>query len=236
MIRRPPFWAGFFTLLGVCILCGLGTWQLQRLEWKTEILAALESAKQRSGVPLFLSPQIDELSKAAHETDLIRYVFVEGRWLHDKEIAIGPRTWNGKPGYHILTPLRLDDGGILLVNRGWVPQDKKDKASHVNNSARIMGMLRRPPPPNPFTPANNPDKNDWYRIDLAQIAAARNLESLAPLVLYIHLDTDHPEWPMTEALEWKPPNDHLQYAVFWFAMAAILVVVFGLRFLIRSRE
>lgn len=236
-LQRPPLLPSIFTLIGICILCGLGTWQIQRLAWKTEILGALEQAQSISHAPTVLSPQIAELAAVENNAALIRYVFVEGTWLHDKEVAIGPRTWKGKTGYHIVTPLMLADGGTVLVNRGWVPEDKKLIAaraeSRTKSPARIMGMFHRPSKPNFLTPPNAPAKEEWYSINLEDLTAARDLKNIAPLVLYAHLDTAHPPWPLAEALAWNPPNNHAQYAAFWLTMAGILAVIFALRFVIR---
>jgi surfeit locus 1 family protein len=235
-LRKPPFWASFFTLLGFVLLCSLGTWQVHRLEWKNALITKLEEASRRSAVETLSFKEIEKLASAVRsqkDSSLVRYVFVEGQWLHDKEIAIGPRTWKGETGYHILTPLRMEDG-ILLINRGWVPQDKKQPEQRPESlrqqHARIMGMLRYPPVPNIFTPANQIEKNEWYQINLDEIAAARKLADLAPIVLYTHLDTAGISLPVAAALEWRPPNNHAQYAAFWFSMAAILLVIFALRF------
>ncbi len=235
---KLPFWATTLTVLGIMFLCGLGYWQLQRLEWKTELLAALDAAKQKSAAPTLFYEQINNLAKTADDTALIRYVFLEGRWLHDKEIAVGPRTWKGKPGYHILTPMALKGGGTALVNRGWVPIDKKLAAQRPESlpgpkKGMAMGLLRRPGKPSYFTPANNPQKDEWYFIDLQQMAEARDLKKLAPLVLYARLDRNKADLPVKEALEWRPNNNHRAYAIFWFTLAAALAVIYCLRFLKR---
>lgn len=226
--RKIPFWATLLTLCGVVVLCGLGTWQLQRLEWKREILTALGAAEKISAAPTLSYQQILDRT-AQPDVELIRYVFLQGKWIN-KEIAVGPRTWKGETGYHILAPLQLKDG-VVLVNRGWVPQDKNDDASRPKTpkQARVMGLLRRPEKPGIFTPENRPEKEEWYYINLQELGEALDTE-LAPLVLYTHLDTAHPEWPLAEALNRRPENSHLQYAIFWFTMAGGLVVIYFLRF------
>lgn len=233
---KLPLWATVFTLCAVLILCTLGVWQLQRLQWKTGLLAALETAEQRSAAPTLSFQDITELAASADDLALVRYVFIEGRWLHEKEIQLGPRTWQGKPGFHVLTPLQMEDGGTVLVNRGWVPLDKKRPADRPESlvsaeNGFAMGLLRRPEPPSVFTPANRPESGEWYAIDLAQIAKARNLENLAPLVLYARLHGGSAPLPVTDALVWRPNNNHLGYALFWFSLACLLLIIYGLRFL-----
>jgi len=232
---KIPLLATFLTICGIIVLCSLGTWQLQRLEWKTGILNALEAAKQRSAAPTLTIEEIAALAANPDDTALIRNVFLRGRWLHGKEIALGPRTWKGKTGFHILTPMELESGGVALVNRGWVPADKKDAAQRPESlvpaeDAMAMGILRRPGKASFFVPDNAPQSEQWYNIDLEQMAKARGFDSLAPLVLYASLDRGTAELPVKEALEWKPNNDHLAYALFWFTMAAAMAVIYYLRF------
>lgn len=233
---KPPLWATVLTLCGFLVLCALGIWQVQRLQWKTEILQALQTAETISAAPDLSHEDIATLAANPDDLALIRYVFVHGRWRHDKEIAVGPRTWQGKPGFHIITPLQLEGGGTVLVNRGWVPLDKKLSASRPESlvpadQGLAMGLLRRPESPSVFTPANNPASEEWYRINPAQMAKARGLEDVAPLVLYARLDGGSASLPVKDALHWRPNNNHLGYALFWFTMAALLLVIFYLRFI-----
>ncbi len=234
-MRKPPVMATVLTLASIVILCGLGIWQVKRLHWKEGILHQLAVAESMSSAPLLT---YNDVMARAGEDDLklIRNVSLRGRWLNGSEVLIAPRTWQEKAGYHLLTPLALDGGGTVLVNRGWLPEDKKDPASRpetiVNTpEVDVMGMLRHPERANIFVPQNVPGENEWFRIDLAQIAAARHIEKLAPLVLYAKLETGNPDLPVKEALVWHPPNNHASYAFFWFSMAGILAVVYGLRFL-----
>ncbi|HTK83530.1 MAG TPA: SURF1 family protein [Patescibacteria group bacterium] len=234
-MRKPPVMATVLTLVSIAILCGLGTWQVKRLHWKQGILHQLEIAESMNSTPLVT---YTDIVARADEDDLklIRNVSLRGRWLNDREVLLAPRTWQEKIGYHLLTPLALDGGGTVLVNRGWIPEDKKDPASRpetiVNASeVDVMGMLRHPERANIFVPRNAPEKNEWFRIDLAQIATARHIKNLAPLVLYAKLETGNPELPVKEALVWHPPNNHASYAFFWFSMAGILAVVYCFRFL-----
>ena len=120
-LRTPPLFATLLTLIGISILCALGAWQLQRLEWKKNLLATVETQNAQE-FKLFAPEQITP--ENAHLNGEI-----EGKFLYDKEIALGPRLLKSPSGLdsqygaHIITPLKLEDGQILLINRGWAPKD-----------------------------------------------------------------------------------------------------------------
>ena len=119
---RPTFWPTLLTVSMLAVLVGLGTWQLQRLEWKTQLIAERDAGLAAAA----LSLPADDGQLAALE---FRKVTARGRFLHDRELYVGSRTNHGKAGYHVLTPLQVEDGTVLLVNRGWVPLDRHDPAS-----------------------------------------------------------------------------------------------------------
>jgi len=150
----------------------LGTWQVKRLEWKTDLIAKCEDRIVRD--PLPLPPRIDP--DAISEFDY-RRVYTTGRWRHDQEMLIGPRMREGEQGYMVVTPLeRADDpGATVLVNRGWISKKKADQASRPDSlekgEVRVEGMLREPWKKNMFTPVNRPDKGEFYFPDVVQMAA-----------------------------------------------------------------
>ena len=228
---RLPVFATILTLCAVAVLCGLGTWQVQRMHWKQGLLADLQAAYNTGTLPPLSFEDIGDI--AAGGMNFARGT-VQGRYRHELEIALGPRTWEGRPGYHILTPLELDRGGFVIVNRGWAPLDKKDPAGRPDSQpggyVMATGLFRRPEAPNMFVPENDPAAGQWHSVDLAQIAAASKLDRVAPLVLYAEEESGQPALPVKEALRWQPPDNHLSYAIFWFGMAGILLVIFTLRF------
>ena len=156
---------------------------------------------------------------------------LRGRYLYPAEIRLGIKTQDGKPGYHIYTPLLLADGSAVLVNRGWAPLDWKNPLTGRSRRETILGLLQQPPQPNAFTPLNAPEKDVWYRIDLPQIAEAKKIAKLRPYVLVAeHMPQDR-DFPRALPAHPALPNNHFSYAIFWFAMAAALAVVYALRFL-----
>lgn len=149
---------------------GLGTWQIQRLEWKTDLIAKFEDRLIKP--PLPLPPRIDP--DAISEFDY-RRVYVTGRFRHDQEMLIGPRMRDGEDGFVVVTPLERGDGqSTVLVNRGWISkklQNQKDRVEGLpQGEVTIEGMLREPWKKNMFTPENQPEKGKFYFPDIYQMA------------------------------------------------------------------
>ncbi len=223
---KLPFWATFFTICGVVVLCGLGTWQLQRLEWKRGILEKIEASKKTDSVFSFKDFE--------DEDNLYLHGHVKGRYLNDKSFKIGPRTYEGAPGYHVITPFALEGGGTVLVNRGWIGLNDKE-GKDLKGARTLKGVIRRPDRGNPFTPSNDPQNDAWYVIDSEQIAHVKALRSLPALMLYLEEDgSGERNGMVTSVLHAAPPNSHLQYALFWFSLAGVLVVIYILRFIRRQ--
>ncbi|MCB9990396.1 MAG: SURF1 family protein [Rhodospirillales bacterium] len=228
---KIPFWATALTICGILVLCTLGFWQLQRLEWKTAVLAALD--REAAADPMSFELTGRSLTALPPGT-LVKRGFAEGIYLHDKAILLGPRTHDGAPGYHVITPFETLDNTVLLVNRGWVPLDiAADGYSRPDEPMIIAGALRPIEPPSRFVPENDPAQENWHRLDPASIAAAKDLEDLLPGFVFYAQATDTPSGTYPLALEigaLYPRNNHLPYALFWFSMAGILAVIYGLRF------
>ena len=226
MIRfRPRLAPTLFTVPVLLVCIGLGVWQLQRLEWKGRLIA--ERAAAVAAAPVAPPRTLAEARSLEFHP-----VVAEGVFLHDKEIYLNAIGGKGGAGFDVLTPLREDDGPIVFVNRGFVPTALRDPATRpagqLAGTVRVSGLLRLPLDQKPswFTPDNRPDRNDWFWIDLPAMAAA---DRLAEVVLfYIDADaTPNPGgWPKGGVTPLALPNDHLQYAITWFSLAAALVVIY----------
>ncbi len=230
-LRQPPLKATLVTLLGMAVLCGLGAWQLHRLHWKERILAEIRAAETVGRVP---DLRYRDLEKLENDPRLFIPGQVRGVYRHDLSVRVGPRTYQGHAGVHILTPLALPGGGFILVNRGWLglPEAAHDDP---RGTVTVRGLLRHPEHPGPFVPENNPAKEEWYSAEPSQIARFRGLTDMAPVILYASAETGDAPVPVREALAYRPRNNHLSYAVFWFTMAGVLGVIYALRFVIVSR-
>lgn len=221
-VRRARF-ALIAAAPAVLVLVGLGAWQLQRLQWKTELLATIQ--QQMAAPPLDLAAidlgRLDELAW--------RRVTLTGAFDHDKEMILLARTRNKQAGAHVITPFRADDGRWLLVNRGWVPRAYEDPArraqGQIAGTVSLDGVTRVPPQPGGFTPDNVPGQ--WYWIDIPAMAAAAGV-ALLPFIVEAGSNQNPGGLPIGGQTRVDIPNDHLGYAFTWFSLAAILIVIAAL--------
>ena len=155
----------------------LGCWQVQRLGWKSELIARFEDRLLKD--PLPLPPQVDP--DAIKDFDY-RRVIARGVLRHDQEMLIGPRVHDGQPGYQVVTPLDRSDefpgnkgNSTVLINRGWIPKDKADHRVRPEGLPQgtvvVEGLLREPWKKNMFTPDNNPAEGKFYFPDVYEMAA-----------------------------------------------------------------
>lgn len=166
------------TILGVLTLslipftafC-LGSWQVQRLDWKTKLIAKFEDRLVRP--PLPLPSRIDPA--AVSEFDY-RRVYATGKFRHDREMLIGPRMHDGVDGFLVITPLERDQGACtILVNRGWISRERQFQQDRLEGAlpkgeVTVAGLLREPFKKNLFTPVNKPEDGKFYFPDVEQMS------------------------------------------------------------------
>jgi surfeit locus 1 family protein len=220
---RPKLIPWLFFLSALAITLVLGTWQVARLQWKTDLMARIERAKTEA--PLAVLPANDEL--AAHE---FARVALTGTWIPGVEFHITPRYHKDKLGYHIFAPLKLADGRIVLVNRGWVPADRKNPETRIKSTAKgsaaLVGMIRIGPDRNYFTPENQPQKNIWFGRDIAAMTQTANLKNVAPVTVDAigRAESASPLVPFDGEI--KLYNQHLSYILTWYGLALAVLVIF----------
>lgn len=213
-------------LLGLGTLIGLGTWQYQRLHWKNAIIAALDAQYET------LSSKNTSLNRAAMTDALAAQdnPFIvdtlSGRIIPDKAVFIGPRSINTKGGYDVVVPVRIDDGTVL-AQIGWVRETDRAALSLPRGTVIMHGIARKPDYSR-HASGNSPENELWFKIDIGQIAQARGLDNVAPLVFFAYDMT-----PPVAAIDiphtrWYPRNKHHEYMIFWFGMAAAWIAVFAL--------
>jgi surfeit locus 1 family protein len=230
--HRSLLWPTIWAALGLLLLLYLGTWQVQRLAWKEGLIA--ERNATLTAAPVALPKTLDEAR--ALEFHPVR---AEGEFLNDHELYLNAQALKGDQGFHIVTPFRLTDGKIVFIDRGFVPTDHKDPASRaagqIAGTTTVTGLLRLPEPPGTFTPANEVAKNSWFSIDLPAMAQAAGVGAAQPF--YIDADkTPNPGgWPQGGQTITDLPNNHLQYALTWYALAVALIAIY-IRFAIRRRR
>ena len=212
------------TIPACAVLLALGVWQLQRHSWKTALIEARRAALTASPTGLPASNMWPPVASYLQ-------VRVDGRFLANRTILIGPRKHKGQAGLHVLSPFHLADGRHVLVERGFVAGDGRRalpwQDSIDTRQRRIQGILRTDLTRPRFAPDNVPKRDEWYWYDVAAMARHLKLE-LIPAVLVLAPASDAASPPLALAPRVDLPNDHLQYALTWFALAAVLLVIFGL--------
>lgn len=206
----------------------LGTWQVQRLGWKRDLIARVEA---RVHAPPGAPPARSDWPRLGAAADEYRHVLLEGRFLPLADTLVQAVTERGG-GSWVMTPLRLGDGALVLVNRGFVPLDAKDPAAWAppEGAVTVTGLLRLPEPGGAFLRANDPAAGRWYSRDVAAIAAARGLPEVAPY--FVDADARGDEGlPVGGLTVIAFPNNHLVYAITWYALA--LMVAVGFAYLLR---
>lgn len=235
--RRYSAWLLLPVLAVLATMLALGTWQVQRLYWKEALIASIDRRVQAQPV------SIETLEQQFAQTGDVDYtpVTVRGTFLHEGERHFFA-THKGQSGFYVYTPLIMDDRRYLLVNRGFVPYDRKDPATRaqgqVSGSVTVVGLARNPLAEKPsfIVPENDPAKNLFYWKDRDAMAATAGLPAGAQLVPFFvdASPSDVPGGlPVGGVTIIDLPNNHLQYVVTWYGLAAALVAVAGFAWLRR---
>jgi surfeit locus 1 family protein len=212
------------------LLIGLGIWQLERLQWKLGLIAHAES--RMAAAPISYPARIDD--PAALD---FRHVLVAGTFLNDRAMAFGAIANGNQLGARLVTPLRLADGRVLLVDRGWLPEamlpPHVPAAAEPSGHVEVSGVLRYlgDAPRRLFTPANDPAKHRWFWFDGKALAHAVG-EPVEPFILFVNRTAKPGELPAPAPVDVDYRNAHLGYAITWFSLAATLIVFYimlGLR-------
>jgi surfeit locus 1 family protein len=221
---RPRLWPSLATLAALALLLGLGTWQVQRLHWKEGLIAARTA--RLAALPAPLPP-----AAADWRAWDFRKVSVQGAFRHDLEQRFGAFTVDDQFGQHILTPLVRPDGAAILVDRGFVPAERAAvetrRQGEIAGPDLIAGIARYRGADRPgwFTPANQPADRIWYWYDMQALAQTVGLE-LLPVVVEADATPNPGGLPIGGQTRILLPNNHLQYAITWYGLAAALVAVY----------
>lgn len=219
------------TAIGFSILIGLGVWQLQRLTWKTALLADI--AAREAATPVTLA--VAEQRRAQGDNLEFLKVTAHGTFLHDQE-KLMLSTIDGHPGWDIITPLVTPEGHVLLVDRGTVPDERRDVATRREanppSEVDVTGLVKMHMAARTmFMPDNNVAANQWIWWDMPALVAAVKPPAGATVLPYaLHVIPGGPRYAPIEvaAPAANIPNNHLQYVVTWFGLAAALLAVAGI--------
>jgi cytochrome oxidase assembly protein ShyY1 len=235
--RRNVAGFGAFTLLMVALFVGLGVWQLQRRTEKHALIAAL--TERLALPPQALPPpsQWSALKPASDEFRRVRFAATYAQ-LADAMVYSSGSAVRGDisgPGTWAFLPARLPDGNTVVVNAGFVQNTMQDRGVEDRAVARLItgepvaltGYIRFPERAGVLTPAENVTKRLWFTRDHLSMAHALGWGEVAPF--YIDLESPAPESgiPKPGPLEVHLKDDHMQYAITWFALAGAVVIAFG---------
>lgn len=224
-----------FALLSLCVLIGLGTWQVQRLQWKTALEAKI--AERLNATPMTLDEVMD-LRQAGGDVDY-RPITVTGTFDHAHAVRVY-ELGGGKAGWHIYTPLKLKNLSYVFVNRGFAPDPLDGTDIVLNEPAGVVtvaGIVRVPPSETSmFTPKSETEKRRFYWRDFSNMVGAihNKMEvSFAPVFVEQSAasaagisGTTHP-WPQAGVTRVKLSNRHLEYAITWYGLALALAGVYA---------
>lgn len=219
----PTLWPTLITVPALLVLIGLGSWQLQRMQWKSGLIETFDTRVASDPAhPPFYIKNIDEWR--------FRRVALQGMFLHEKELLMTGKPFEGTAGFHLITPLKMEDGSITLVNRGWIPERLRDRESRpetlVKGSIRLEGIVREDKKKGYFVPENEPKNEVWLYINTEQMAVHRRLGEVGNYYVDVIRESGPYSLPIGATASIKMRNEHLQYAMTWYLLALSLLVIY----------
>lgn len=207
-----------FLLVLVAVFIALGTWQMQRLFWKLDLIARVDARIHADPVPA-PSGTVDPVA------DEYRRVVATGLFDHGKSVLVQAVTDRGA-GFWVMTPLRRDDGSAILVNRGFVPTDKRSPDARIASElaagpVSVTGLLRLTEPGGGFLRSNDPPNDRWFSRDVEAIAAAKGVADVETYFIDADATPNPGGLPVGGLTVVTFRNSHLVYALTWYALAAM---------------
>jgi surfeit locus 1 family protein len=228
-VPRSGFLLAIITLLAIAGIAGftsLGIWQIERRAWKLDLISRVDARIHAPAVPApgpAAWPAIDAKSNEYQR------VTASGHFLNDRETFVAAVTAQGA-GYWLLTPLKTRDGFIVLINRGFVPADRKEQSSRaagtIDGETTVTGLLRLTEPKGGFLRANDISADRWFSRDVDAIAIKRGLDDYAPYFIDAEATPNAGGYPVGGLTVISFPNNHLVYALTWFALAIMVAAAF----------
>lgn len=229
-MKRLSF--NIFVIFTIAFFAYLGVWQVERLRWKESLLWQVEKYEDSDPV---------EFSIIKHDpvNHLFKKVYIFGKFLHEHEILLSAKYFDSSRdkkqlGYHVVTPFLTTEGVVILINRGWIPEDMKDQKTREdslishNMEIPVVGLVRKSSGKAPwFMPQNDPEKNIWFWLDIPEmlkmLEKTTDIQHLKPVLIQQTNVTAYGgfEYPIPISDKIELRNDHLHYAITWFALAFI---------------
>ena len=208
---KNKFLFSVFVYFIILVLISLGSWQLYRLNWKLNLISEINSSLKNDPV---------ELSKS-NKKNYLR-IRTSGTIDFDKQIYLYNLNDSGKPGFEVINPILIGNENYL-INRGWIPFDKKDKAEiNILDTNVIIGTLKTQSKANPFKPNNDIKKNYWFTLNRDDIFLYTG-KNFSKYIIYLNGDYKAPKPRVITA---NISNNHKKYAITWFSMAISILLIY----------
>ncbi len=193
------------------MLLSLGSWQLYRLNWKLNLLSEIENSLKNDPV---------EFSKV-NKKNYLR-IKTSGTIDFNKQIYLYNLNESGKPGFEVINPVIIDNENYL-INRGWIPFDKKNKPEvNLINESNIIGTLKLQHKASTFKPENDINKNYWFTLNREDIFKYTG-KKFSDYIIYLNGDY---KLPKPKVITANISNNHKKYAITWFSMAISILLIY----------
>ena len=195
------------------LFLSLGTWQLYRLQWKQDLISQID--KGLKSTPIKYSNKI--------KNDYQRVV-LNGKFNYKNQIYLYSLNEKGQPGFDVITPFKTIEGDNVLINRGWINKEMKNKTEiNLSNKSEIFGLLRKIVKKNIFKPENDTEKNIWFSININQIKkiTGKNFSNHV-----VFLEDNLTNLPVPKKITIDVPNNHLKYAITWYSISISILFYF----------
>ena len=187
----------------------MGTWQLYRLQWKQDLISQINRGLKSS--PINYSKDINKNYQRVQLT---------GNFNPSFQIFLYSLNEKGKPGFDVITPFETNNKENVLVNRGWIAKNLKNKVPSNLTSSSITGMLRTANRKNLFTPENDLQENIWFYLNLNDVEKFTG-KKFSKYIVY--LEDKNIDVPKPKKITIDIPNNHLKYAITWYAISISII-------------
>ena len=208
-----------FTLVSIIIslICfSLSIWQVKRLKWKEDLISNIEKAYNSDSINInMLTGDLRNFK--------FKNVYLEGIFINEKSMFLGPRVNKDQVGYHLITPFLLNDNRYILVNRGWLK--KIIKIKEQKKEYLIKGILKESDIKNIFTPKNNMEENLWFYISTKQMSEFSKLKLVDNIFVDLIKSNSNDKLTIINSSIPKIVNNHLQYAITWAILGLLFLVM-----------
>lgn len=221
-------WPALVTLVGLVVLSSLGTWQIYRLHWKRDLINLIETRLSRPPQKIETIQVRDLMPSALQELEFQK-VKAEGVFLADQALKLQGRTHEGRIGYHLIIPLRLEGGATVLIDRGWVPLNESKESFFSQDPAKkvsIQGYIRLKTESNFMTPENRYQEREIYALDPIEVSKSLEMITLLPFYVVQTGMTEKASFPVPAKSHISLRNFHLQYAITWYSLALLLGMIY----------